>query len=124
MKANKALAHAESLLAKKLYLQGSELLARIPKEHKGTDAAKTAEERIAVLDKDEAAKKEIAAQKTLDRIVGGLEMPKEKLKGKEREAKAAQLQAFIKKNQVDAPGAAEVATVWQRVMAEDWKAEK
>ena len=122
-RAEKALAYAESQIAGKRYLQGIETLDRILKEMKGTDAAKKAEERKAALDKDEAAKKEIAAQKTLDKIVGGLELPKDKLKGKERDGKATMLESFAKKNKDEAPGAAELADMWVKVMKEDWKRE-
>ena len=123
VKATKALEFADAQLAAKQYLVASGLLDRIVREHKGTEAAKKAEERKVALEKDEAAKKEIAAQKTLEKIVGGIEMPKEKYKSKERDAKKVQLEAFIKKNKEEAPGAAEIATQWVRVVAEDWKRE-
>lgn len=123
-RAGKALEKAEALIGQKRFLQAQQALEAMGKEHKGTEAAKKAEEKLKEMDRDSAAKKEIAAQKLLDKIVGGIDLPKEKLKGKEREAKAVQLEAFIKKNREDAPGAAEIASMWVKVMQEDWKAEK
>lgn len=120
-KAEKALAYAESLLGGKQFVRGMAVLTRITKESKGTEAAKKAEERLAALEKDEAAKPEIAAQKELDRLVTGLEMPREKLKGKERDGKAAQLEGFIKKHKEAAPAAAEMASLWIRVMQQKWE---
>jgi len=117
-RAEKALAYAESLLAEKQLVRGLAVLAKVAKENKGTEPAKKAEERKAAIEKDEALKAELAAQKVLDGITTGLEMPKEKLKGKEREFKKVQLESFIQKN----PGteAAKMAEMWVKVMAEDW----
>jgi hypothetical protein len=122
-RAEKALAYAESLLAEKMVLRGVAMLDKVVKDHKGSDAAKKAGERKAEIEKDETLKKELAAQKSLDKLVGGMEMP-EKLKGKERDAKAVQLEGFIKKNEAEAPGAADLAKMWVKVMKEDWKVEK
>lgn len=119
-KADKALAYAETLLSDKQVLRGVLVLDRIVKDFKGSAAAKTAEERKAAVEKDEALSKELAAQKTLDKMVGGLEMPKDKLKKKEREAIAVRLEAFIKNNEKDAPVATELAKTMTKVMTEDW----
>lgn len=118
-KAEKAVAYAESLIAEKQLVRGLAMLTRVTKEHKGTEAAKKAEERKAAVEKDESLKAELAAQKELERITTGLDMPKEKLKGKERDAKAVQLEAFIKKNKDTE--AANMAAMWVKVMSEPWK---
>jgi hypothetical protein len=59
----------------------------------------------------------------LDKTVSGLDFPKDKFKKKERESNAVQLESFIKKYKADAPGAVEIATLWVKVMQEDWKKE-
>jgi hypothetical protein len=117
-RANKAVAYAEGLIAEKHLVRGLALLSKVIKENKGTEAAKKAEERKSAIEKDETLKAELAAQKELDRITTGLEMPKEKLKGKERDQKAVQLEAFIKKNA--GTEAAKMAETWVKVMTEDW----
>jgi hypothetical protein len=117
-RAEKAIAYAEGLIAEKQLVRGLALLSKIAKENKGTDAAKKAAERKDAIEKDESLKAELAAQKELDRITTGLEMPKEKLKGKEREAKTVQLEAFIRKNKDTE--AAKIAEMWVKVMSEDW----
>jgi hypothetical protein len=122
-RAGRMVDYAETLIGEKKVLQGVQVLERVAKEYKGTEAAKKAEERKAAVEKDEALKKELAAQKTLDRLLGGLEAPKEKMKGKERDGKAVQLEAFIKKNKEEAPGAADLATFWVKVMTEEYKKE-
>jgi hypothetical protein len=119
-RAQKAIAYAENLLADHQLLRGVMVLEKVAKDYKGTPSAKTAEERKAAVEKDESLKAELAAQKTLDRLVGGLELPKDKLKKKEREAIAVKLQAFIKANEKDAPVAAEQAKMMTKVMTEDW----
>lgn len=119
-KADKALAYAETLLADKQVFRGVLVLDRVIKNFKGSPAAKTAEERKGAIEKDETLSKELAAQKTLDKMVGGLEMPKDKLKKKEREAIAARLEAFIKNNEKDAPVATDLAKMMSKVMTEDW----
>lgn len=119
-RAQKALTYAESLLADKQLVRGIGVLDNLIKEHKGTPAAKTAEERKAAIEKDESLKAELAAQKSLDKMVGGLELPKDKLKKKEREAINVRLQGFIKANEKDAPAATEMAKMMSKVMTEDW----
>ena len=123
-KADKAVAYAEALLAKKEVLRAVNLLDKVVKDYKGTEAAKKAADRVASIDKDEALKKELAAQKTLDKLVGGLELPAEKTKEKEREGKAKQLDDLAKKNKDSAPATAELATMWAKVMRENWTKEK
>lgn len=119
-KATKALEYAEALIATKQLARALTHLDKVAKQFKGSEFAKKAEERKAALEGDETLKKEISAQKTLERITEGAEMPKEKFKGKERDAKAVQLEAFIKKNKEEAPVAAELAAMWVKVMQEDW----
>ncbi len=122
----KMLAAAEAHVAEKKALLGHDLLTRLvkEKEFKGSEAAKKADEKLKELDRDEEFKKELKAQQLLDKIVGGLDLPKEKLKGKERDGKKVLLEGFIKKNKEEAPVAASLAETWVKVMAEDWKAEK
>jgi len=120
-RAAKALEYAEGLIGQKHLVRGLRILERVSKEHKGSEAAKKADERKAAIEKDEALKAELAAQKALDRMVTGLELPKEKLKGKQRESIAAQLEAFIKKNKETAPVSAELAETWVKVMQEKWE---
>ena len=95
-------------------------LDKVAKAYAGTEFAKKAQERKAAVEGDETMKKELAAQKTLEKLTDGAELPKEKFKGKERDAKAVQLEAFIKKYKEEAPVAAELATMWVKVMQEDW----
>lgn len=123
-RAEKAVAYANALIAKKDLLRGVTLLEKVQKDYGKTEAAKKAADAVAAIDKDEALKKELAAQRALDKAVGGLELPKEKLKDKERESKAKQLDDFAKKNKDTAPATADMATQWAKVMREDWKAEK
>lgn len=120
-RAAKAMEYAEALISQKHVVRGLKVLDKVAKDYKGTDAAKKAEERKAAIEKDEALKAELAAQKTLDKMVTGLEMPKEKIKKKQRESIAAQLEAFIKKNKAEAPVAAEIAEMWIKVMNEKWE---
>jgi hypothetical protein len=119
-RAQKALAYAETLLADKQLLRGLLVLDKVIRDYKGSPSAKTAEERKAAVEKDESLKAELAAQKTLDRLVGGLELPKDKLKKKEREAINVKLTSFIKSNEKDAPVATELAKMMSKVMTEDW----
>jgi hypothetical protein len=120
-RAERMLAYGQSLIGEKQFVRGMALLQRVPKEYKGTEAAKKAEEALAAVEKDETAKAEIAAQKELDRIVTGLEQPKEKLKGKERDGIAARLEGFLKKHKEAAPVAAEMASMQIKVMTEKWE---
>jgi hypothetical protein len=124
VRAEKALAHAESLVGAKQVLLGVALFEKVAKEFKGTEAAKTAAARLAEIEKDESLKAELAAQRELERIVGGAEFPKEKLKGAERKQGAARLEAFIKSRKETAPVAAGMAEEWMKVMTEDWKSER
>jgi hypothetical protein len=119
-RAQKAMAYAETLLSEKQLLRGVLVLEKIVRDYKGTPSAKAAEERKAAVEKDESLKAELAAQKTLDKLVGGLEMPKDKLKKKEREAISVKLQGFIKNNEKDAPVATDLAKMMSKVMTEDW----
>ena len=119
-RATKALEYAESLIGEKQFVRGLALLDRVVKEYKGSEAAKKAEERKAAVEKDESAKVELAAQKELEKITTGLDMPKEKLKSKERDSSVVRLEAFLKKNKETAPVASELATMWVKVMSEDW----
>jgi hypothetical protein len=123
-KAEKALAYAETLIGKKDVLVAATLLEKVSKDAKAGEGAKKAAERLAALQTDAALKAELDAQKALDKAVGGIEMPKEKLKDKEREGKAKALDSLAKKYKDTAPGAADRATQWAKVMREDWKAEK
>src|SRR5262245_61441443 len=118
--ADKTLAYAESLLSAKQTLRGVNVLERLAKEAKGTAAAKKAGERLSALQMDADLAKELSAQRQLDKIVGGLDMPKEKLKSKERVAKADQLADLAKKLKPDAPATAELAEQWVKVLKEDW----
>ena len=74
--AQASLAYAEKLISANQVLRGIGVLAAIAKDHKGTDAAKQAEERSAAVAKDPTLSKELAAQQKIDKLVGGLEMPK------------------------------------------------
>lgn len=119
-RADKAMAYAETLIADKLVQRGLMVLDRVTKDFKGSKAAAKATGRKAEVEADESLKAELAAQKTLDKMVGGLEMPKDKLKKKERESIAVKLEAFIKANEKDAPVAVELAKTMSKVMTEDW----
>ncbi len=119
-RANKALAAADALIADKQLVRGIQMLDRVGKDFKGTDAAKKAEEHKATVAKDETVKKELAAQKELDTLVTGLEMPKEKMKKKDREGLQVRLEGFIKAHKDDAPVAADLAKMFVKVMMEDW----
>ena len=123
-KAAKALAFAETLIAAKEYLRAANLLDRTSKDFGATESGKKAAERRASIEKDEAVKKELAAQRALDKAVGGLDVPKEKFKKKEREGIAKNLDALAKKNQTDAPATAAMAAQWATIVREDWAAEK
>jgi hypothetical protein len=123
-RAGKILATAEAMVTEGKALLGKDMLENLTKAHKGTEAAKKADEKLKELDRDEGFKKELKAQQTLDKMVGGLDLPKDKLKKKERDGKKVQLEAFIKKYKEDAPVSAAMAETWVKVMAEDWKAEK
>lgn len=124
VRAEKALAYAEALLAKKDVLRALCVLEKAAKDAKAGDAAKKAADRIASVNADEALKKELDAQKQLDKAVGGLDLPKEKLKDKERDAKAKQIDALAKKFKDTAPATAAMAEAWAKDVREDWKAEK
>jgi hypothetical protein len=119
-RAQKALEYAEGLVAEKQLVRGLRMLEDVKKEFKGSEAAKKAQERIGEIEKDESLKDELAAQKTLDRLVTGLEQPKEKLKGKERDLIAVKLERFIKEHEAKAPVAVEIAKMWVKVMTEHW----
>ena len=118
-KAEKALAYAQNLITEKQVVRGLRALERVSKDFKGTEAAKKAEEAKSAAEKDASLKSELDAQKTLGKIVGGLEAPKDKIKKKERGGMAAQIEAFIK-NAKDAPVAAEMAKMWVGIMQDDW----
>ena len=120
VKATKAMEYAEGLIAAKQLTRGLAQLDKVSKAFKGSDFAKQADDRKKALEADESLKAELTAQKALEKITEGAEMPKEKFKGKERDAKANQLEAFIKKNKESAPVAAEQAAMWVKVMQEDW----
>jgi len=123
-RADKAVAYAETLITAKEYLRAANLLDKAAKDYAATEGGKKAAARRADLDKDEAVKKELAAQKELDKAVGGIEMPKEKIKKKERDGVATKIDALAKKFQTDAPATAAMATEWAKCVREDWKAEK
>lgn len=118
-KAEKALANAQTLVADKQVVRGLRALEQVSKDFKGTEVAKRADEARAAAEKDASLKSELDAQKSLEKIVGGLEVPKDKLKKKEREGKAAQIEAFLKSTK-DAPVAVEMANMWVKVLQEDW----
>lgn len=118
--AERGLAWAETLLGEKQVLRATGVLARIVKQHKGTPAATKAAARLTEIEKDPALAPELAAQKSLDKLVGGLELPAEKLKKKERESTAEKVAALAKKIQADAPGTAKLAQQWEHVLREDW----
>ena len=120
-RAAKSVEYAEALIGERHLVRAIRILEKVAKDPKAGDAAKKAEERKAAIEKDEALKAELAAQKALDKIVTGLEMPKEKLKGKQRDSIAAQLEGFIKKNKETAPVAAGLAETWAKVMQEKWE---
>jgi uncharacterized membrane-anchored protein YhcB (DUF1043 family) len=119
-RAEKGLAYAETLITAKEYLRAANLLDRIAKDYAKLESGKKAADRRAALDKDEAVKKELTAQKEIDKAVGGVEMPKEKFKKKDRDGVAKSLDGLAKKFQTDAPGAASMATAWAKVVREDW----
>jgi hypothetical protein len=123
-RAQKALDYAETLIAAKQYLRAANLLDRTVKDFGATEPGKKAQERRASLDRDEAMKKELAAQKAIDKAVGGIEIPKEKFKKKDREGVAKSLDALAKKNETDAPATAAMAKEWATIVREDWKAER
>ncbi|MCK6482004.1 MAG: TlpA family protein disulfide reductase [Planctomycetaceae bacterium] len=116
-RAAKVLARAEALAGERKVLQAVQLLDRIAKEHAGTEAAKTAAERSAVLARDSAA--ELAAQKALEKILGGIEYPKEKLSRKDRQARLVQIEALLKKQGEACPGMKEIAEYWAGVLKVD-----
>jgi hypothetical protein len=122
--AAKSLAYAETLITAKEYLRAEMLLDRVAKDYAKIDAGKKATDRKAELEKDEAVKKELAAQRALDKLVNGIELPKDKLKKKERDGVAKEIDALAKKSQTDAPATAALATQWAKVVREDWKVEK
>ena len=101
--------------------RGTNVLASTAKTYKRVEAGQKADERILALMKDPELSKELAAQRTLDGLVGGLDMPKEKLKSKERTAKAEKIASLGKKVKEEAPHTAELAANWVKVMNEDWK---
>jgi ribosomal protein S20 len=70
-RAQKALDYAETLIAAKQYLRAANLLDRTVKDFGATEPGKKAQERRASLDRDEAMKKELAAQKAIDKAVSG-----------------------------------------------------
>ncbi|HEU4395631.1 MAG TPA: hypothetical protein VFS92_08705 [Planctomycetota bacterium] len=121
-RAQKALDYAEALIGEKHLVRAIRILEKVAKEAKAApEIAKKAEERKAAVEKDESLKAELAAQKALDKMVTGLEMPKEKIKKKVRESTAAQLEAFIKSNKESAPAAAAMAEMWAKVMQQKWQ---
>jgi hypothetical protein len=122
-RAAKALAYAETLIGKKDVFRAANLLDKVSKDAKAGDAAKKAADRLAAIQADAALKNELEAQKTLDKAVGGLELPREKVKDKDREGKAKAIDALAKKFKDTAPATAEMATTWAKVVREDWKAE-
>jgi hypothetical protein len=123
-RAAKALAYAETLIGTKQVLAAVNVLERTSKDFGATESGKKAAARRADLDKDEALKKELAAQKELDKAVGGIQMPKDKFKKKDRDGVAKSLDALAKKFQTDAPAAAALATEWAKCVREDWTAQK
>jgi hypothetical protein len=123
-KAGKSLAYAEDLAKDHRYLQAVEVLQKVMARYKGTDSEKQAKDRIAAIESDQASAQDLAAQRALAKIVGGSEIPKDKLKDKERKSAASRIEAFIKQNTDKNPGAAALAQVWLVVMNEDWTAHK
>ena len=121
-RAAKALEYADYLIGEKQVVRGLLMMEKVIKQHKGTEAAKKAEERKAAVEKDESLKAELTAQRALHAMTTGLEQPKEKMKTKQRDSVAVQLEAFIKKNKETAPVAADIAARWVKVMREDWNA--
>ncbi len=122
--AQKSLDYAQKLISAKEYLRAANILERTVKEFGATEPGKKAADLRASLDKDDATKKELAAQRALDKAVNGIELPKDKIKKKERDAVAKELDALAKSHQADAPAAAAMATDWAKIVREDWKAEK
>jgi hypothetical protein len=106
------LAYAETLIEKKRYLLAVEMLQKAAKKYSGVASAKAADDRIKALEAVPETKADLDAQKALVKITGGLECPKEKMKGKEMDGAATKLESFLKKNEATAPGAAEIAKEW------------
>ena len=115
-RAAKKLAYAQGLAGEKRFLQARDVMEEITKEAKGTEAAKTAEETLASFKKDDAVKAELKAQEILKKYLGGLELPKEKLSGKDRDGLAVLMENIIKKYSESAPGAAKIAEEWANLL--------
>lgn len=122
--ARASLAYAEKLISANEVLRGTNVLAAIAKDHKGSEAAKQAEDRAAAVAKDAVLAKELAAQRQIDKLVNGIDLPKEKLKSKDRVARAEQLDSLAGKFAADAPASAAMAKMWAKVLREDWKAKR
>jgi hypothetical protein len=123
-KAEKALAYAEALITDKQYLRAELLLDRVAKDYGKLPVAKKASDRKTALEADAAAKKETAAQREIDKTLGGIEVPKEKFKKKDRDAVAKSLDALAKKYATDAPASAALAADWAKIVREDWTVER
>jgi hypothetical protein len=106
--AQKSVDYAQKLIAAKEYLRAANILDKTVKDFGAT----------------EPGKKAVELRASLDKAVNGIELPKDKIKKKERDAVAKELDALAKKSQTDAPATAAMATDWAKIVREDWKAEK
>lgn len=111
-RAEKSLARVESLITEKRVLPAVELLTKVARDYPGTGAATTANERIAAIQADAELAAELNAQKALAKILGGTDFPKERLSKKDAAKKVKQIEALLKGEAANCPGAKAVADYW------------
>jgi hypothetical protein len=123
-KAAKSVAFAEDLITKSEVLRARILLEKVQKDPSAGDAAKRAAEVIESIDKDPRLKKDLTAQRALEKLLGGIEMPREKVKEKNRESLAKELDDFARKTHQQSKPTGEMAATWARILREQWKAKQ
>jgi hypothetical protein len=111
------LAQAEKLVGEKRFLHAVQILEKAAKKYAGCESAKKAEAKKKEIEEAADSKPELEAQRALAKMTGGLDLPKEKLKGKEKDALALKIEAFLKSNREKAPATADMAQQWAGVLA-------
>lgn len=120
-KAQKSLDRAADLAGRKLFLQATELLQKVVDGCAGTEAGKTATDRLKEIQAGADSALELAAQKALAKVVGGSEVPAKKLSKKERQGAVTQIEAILKKEAAKAPATQELAKSWIGLLGADEK---
>jgi len=119
-RASKNLAFAASFADDRLYYRADFEYEQLIKRHPGTRAAEQAKESRKELSAGDK-RLEFETQKRIASILGGVEMPKGKLKKKKAAGMAKKLRKLADENETKAPRAAKLADKWAGTLENPWR---